>query len=180
MAQLGLQTNQSTSKSSLSSGSSFIPPLDYLAEPTSFLAIGMLPFLDIFLDKNPLIRIGPPNLSNITNVAIGHMVSRCQGTDANFNPNVPDYLQYFLEAKQSHPEIVNDGMVMNYLFINLIAGADTTAIAMRAVIYFLLRHRGVYQKLEKEILAADVNGIASYSTAKSLPCTFYSISFSCW
>lgn len=133
----------------------------------------MLPFLDFLLDKNPLVRIGPPNLSNITNVAVGHMVARAQGKDPNFNPDVPDYLQHFLEAKVSHPDIVHDGMVMNYLFINLIAGADTTAISIRAVIYFLLRHRNVLQKLEKEVLAAGISGTARYSTAKSLPCKFY-------
>jgi hypothetical protein len=100
----------------------------------SFSAVGALPFLDSFLDKNPLARMGPPNLTNTTNVAIEHMVARAQGNDPKFNPDDPDYLQYFPEAKESHPDIVGDGMVMNYLFINLIAGADTTAIAMRAII----------------------------------------------
>ncbi|KAK2791387.1 hypothetical protein FQN53_004568 [Emmonsiellopsis sp. PD_33] len=135
----------------------------------NFSAIGMLPFLDSLLDKNPLIRIGPPNLSNITNVAIERLIARAQGKDPNFRPGVPDYLQLFLEAKESYPEIVHDGMVMNYIFVNLVAGADTTAIALRAVIYFLIRHGNVLQKVEKEVLAAEIDDIARYSTAKSLP-----------
>lgn len=57
-----------------------------LLTSASFSAVGTIPFLDFLLDKNPLVRIGPPNLFNITNVAIEHVVARTQVKDLNFNP----------------------------------------------------------------------------------------------
>lgn len=34
-----------------------------------FAAVGQMPFLDFLMDKNPVVRIGPPNLGNITRIA---------------------------------------------------------------------------------------------------------------
>lgn len=34
-----------------------------------FAAVGQMPFLDFLMDKNPVMRIGPPNLGNITRIA---------------------------------------------------------------------------------------------------------------
>lgn len=44
---------------------------------------------------------------------------------------------------------------------NLIAGSDTTAIGIRAILYFLCRHPNVYEKLQKEIDAAFTSGAIS-------------------
>lgn len=129
-----------------------------------------MPFLDFLLDKNPVKRIGPPNLGNITRIALEHIGMRVQGADPNFDPRVPDYLHHFLAAKGTHPEVVHDGMIMNYLFINLAAGADTTALTIRAVMYLVLRHPDVHQKLKEEILSAGLAEVAAYSGARALPC----------
>ena len=48
-------------------------------------------------------------------------------------------------------DVVHDGMILNYVFINLIADADTTAITLRAVLIFLMRHPGTLKKLQAEI-----------------------------
>lgn len=34
-----------------------------------FAAVGQMPFLDFLMDKNPVVRIGPPNLGNVTRIA---------------------------------------------------------------------------------------------------------------
>lgn len=59
---------------------------------------------------------------------------------------------------------------MGYLLVNLVAGADTIAITIRAIFYYTLRHPEVYKKLESEILAADFGKIAPYNAARALPC----------
>ncbi|RSL89151.1 hypothetical protein CEP52_014981 [Fusarium oligoseptatum] len=132
-----------------------------------FVAVGQMPFLDRWLDKNPFVRIGPPNLGSATKIALDHIAARATGND--LNPETPDFLDRFFEAKQQHPDTVHDGTILNYVFINLIAGADTTAITIRAVIYFVLKHREVHRKLVEEILGADFGEVAQYSTARSLP-----------
>lgn len=126
--------------------------------------------MDFWLDKNPVYRVGPPNLGNITRIALEHIGARAQGKDPNYDPKTPDYLQSFLDAKAANPEVVHDGMVLNYVFINLIAGADTTALTIRAVVYHVLKNPDVHRKLEQEILGAKLGKVAQYGQAKNLPC----------
>jgi hypothetical protein len=138
---------------------------------TSFSAVGQVPFLDTILDKNPIVRFGPPNLGNVTGIALSHIANRKQGTDKNLDPNVPDFLQSFLDAQEAQPDVVHDGMILNYVFINLIAGADTTAITLRAVLYFLMRRPETLKKLQAEISQANFDTkIAPYTKARALPC----------
>lgn len=99
-----------------------------------------------------------------------HLIARSSGKDPNFNPKVPDFLQHFLNAKNTHPDLVDDGIIMGYLLVNLLAGADTTAITIRAIFYYALRHPEVYKKLEAEVVAADLGKIAPYNAARALPC----------
>ncbi|KAM0395346.1 hypothetical protein ACHAQC_005195 [Fusarium culmorum] len=121
------------------------------------------------LDKNPSIRIGPPNLGNITRISLEHLLARVQGKDTNYNPKVPDFLRHFIESKETHPDLVNDGIIMGYLLVNLLAGADTTAITIRAIFWYALHNPKVYKKLEEAILAADLADVVSFSSAQALP-----------
>ncbi|KAF5251103.1 hypothetical protein FANTH_3766 [Fusarium anthophilum] len=134
-----------------------------------FAAVGQMPFLDFLLDKNPIMRIGPPNLANITRISQKHLTSRLQGKDENFDPKVPDFLNSFIESKNKNPDLVNDGTIMGYLLVNLLAGADTTAITIRAFFWYTLHSPSAYYKLEKEILDADIDNVASFRSARALP-----------
>jgi hypothetical protein len=131
-----------------------------------------MPFLDFWLDKNPVKRIGPPNLGNITGIAFGHLMARLEGKDENFNPAFPDFLQRFIDAKKSHPDVVDEGIIMGYLLVNLLAGADTTAITVRAAFYYLLKNPSAYRKLVEEIRAAGFGEVVPYDAARQLPCNY--------
>ncbi|KAF5544894.1 cytochrome P450 monooxygenase [Fusarium napiforme] len=124
--------------------------------------------LDYFA-ANPIMRIGPPNLANITRISLEHLISRLQGKDKNFNPKVPDFLNHFIESKKTNPDLVNDGIIMGHLLVNLLAGADTIAITIRAFFWYALHSPSVYSKLEKETLAAGIDNVASFSSARALP-----------
>ncbi|KAM0335135.1 hypothetical protein ACHAQA_000175 [Verticillium albo-atrum] len=135
-----------------------------------FAAVGQMPLLDFLLDKNPVMRIGPPNLGNITKISLDRLIARLQGKDTKFDPKVPDFLQRFIDSKETHPDLVNDGVIMGYLLVNLLAGADTTAITIRAIFYYVLHNPEAYKKLEEEILSADLDEeVASFSSARALP-----------
>ncbi|KAI5465273.1 cytochrome P450 [Mariannaea sp. PMI_226] len=134
-----------------------------------FAMVGQMPFLDFLLDKNPVMRIGPPNLGNVTRISLEHLIARLQGKDTNFDPKVPDFLQHFIESKETNPDLVNDGIIMGYLLVNLLAGADTTAITIRAIFWYALHNPEAYKKLEQEVLSADLANVASYSSARALP-----------
>ena len=96
------------------------------------------------------------------------MVDRMQGKAApDHDPNNPDFLDKFIEAKTTHPDIVDDGQIISYLMINMIAGADTTAITIRSVLYYCLRDSNVWSRLQKEIGA--VEDVVAFKHARALP-----------
>ncbi|KAK1958741.1 cytochrome P450 [Colletotrichum sublineola] len=130
---------------------------------------GQMPWMDYLLDKNPVYPLGPPNLSNVTRIAIESLTARLKGEDS-FNPEKPDFLQYFVDSSRTHPEIVDEGTIIGYLLLNLIAGADTTAITMRALFYYCLKHPRIWERLESEIVA-NIPGDepAPHAVARALP-----------
>ena len=108
-----------------------------------------MPWLDYWLDKNRIYPLGPPNIANVIGIAIQSITARLKGEDKNFIPE--KLLQYFIESKSTHPEIVDEGKIIGYLLLNLIARADTTAITMRALFYYALKYPRVFNKLQDEV-----------------------------
>lgn len=138
-----------------------------------FAAVGQMPWLDGWLAKNPVCRIGgPPSLAKLAAIAATHLDARMQGTDAHWDPAVPDFLSYFLEAHEKDAVAVDHGVLMGYMLINVLAGADTTAITVRALFYYLLRSPSAWARLEAEVLGAgfDGDGPVAYRDARALPC----------
>lgn len=131
-----------------------------------------MPFLDNLLDKNPIVRIGPRKFENVVVTTSGHMAARKQGLDKNLNPSQPDYLQLLLDSQAESPDTVTDGIIVTIIIGNLVAGADTTAIAINSALYFAIRDRRIRQKLSDEIFSAglDGQGVVSYSKVRGLPC----------
>ncbi|KAK0637133.1 cytochrome P450 [Bombardia bombarda] len=135
-----------------------------------FQRIGQLPWLDFWLDKNPIMKIGPPNLDNTARIAVDFMTRRMQGTD-DYDARTPDFLQHFVDAKATHPDLVDNSMILSHTLINMEAGADSVAIILRSAFYYGLRSPETYRKLEAEILAAGLDGEkpVPYSVARQLP-----------
>lgn len=72
------------------------------------------------------------------------------------------------DRPNEHSEISTKELVVN-LSTNVFAGSDTTAISLRAVIYFLCRHQEAMARAVQEIDNADISGdlsqIISYKEA---------------
>lgn len=137
--------------------------MDYL------VTVGMIPVLDKFLDKNPVYRIGPPTFGAITNLGLGHLMGRMKGVD-NHDAAKPDFLDRYLEAQQQYPEVVDVYRILSYVLVNLAAGADTTAVSLKSILYLSLKHPDVYRRLEKEILDASFSEVpVPFTEARKLP-----------
>ncbi|KAK3323775.1 cytochrome P450 [Cercophora scortea] len=137
---------------------------------TYFIAVAQMPWLDYLLDKNPIVRIGPPGLgTTMVRVTLEALIARRTGQDKNYDPSMPDFLQNFLDAQAAAPDLVDDTIIMGYLLVNVIAGADNTSITIRSIIYLSLKHPAVYRKLEAEILAAGFKDTVPYKQARQLP-----------
>ncbi|CAK7208017.1 hypothetical protein SEUCBS139899_010851 [Sporothrix eucalyptigena] len=138
--------------------------------------VGQMPFLDFVLDKNPVMRIGPPNLQNVTRISHERMVQRLQDdADGKLESKAldkRDFLDHFIEAKKNAPSVVDNKIIMGYLQVNMLAGADTTAITLRAIFHFLLTNPPVLAKLEDAVVNANFDlsdGIVPYAAARALP-----------
>lgn len=136
-----------------------------------FAMVGQMPFLDSLLDKNPLKRIGPPNLGNVTRISVENLFARLQGKSGKKEPNQRDFLDHFIEAKKANPDMVDEKLITGYLQVNLLAGADTTAITLRAIFNYLLRNPRVFKELEEQVVAADFDRTypVPYNSARALP-----------
>ncbi|KAM7187535.1 Cytochrome P450 [Rhypophila sp. PSN 637] len=136
----------------LSSGCDFDSTLQNAEKALDYFAwVGCIPFLDHVFDKNPIYRLGPPGFGGITNISI-RLVARYQGLDKEYHdPQKPDYLDRFIEAKKANPESVDDNQIVGWLMINMIAGADTTAIVIRSAVYYCLKEPRIWMRLREEL-----------------------------
>jgi cytochrome P450 len=80
-----------------------------------------------------------------------------------------DFMNFFLAAKEEHPELVSDNEIVGYLILNILGGADTTAILLKACIYHILKNASVAKNLSAELRAADLPSPAPYEKLQHLP-----------
>ncbi|KAK3323012.1 cytochrome P450 [Apodospora peruviana] len=122
-----------------------------------FSWVGCIPILDRLLDKNPVVHLGPPGFGGIMALSVKRLIDRAQGKDKEFHDSSrPDYLDKFIEAKTANPDTVDDFQLVSWLMINMIAGADTTAITLRSAIYFSLWDKRIWTRLQTELAAAGL------------------------
>lgn len=136
-----------------------------------FQTVGRMTWLDFWLDKNPVIKIGPGSFTSLMKLAAEGYAARLAGADSE-GGNVPqDYLQHFIELKNLRPETVDDGAVVAYTMQHIIAGANTTAILISAIIHFVLAYPEVHAKVVAEVRAAGLDKDLSvpFNVARQLP-----------
>ncbi|KAK5110424.1 hypothetical protein LTR62_005775 [Meristemomyces frigidus] len=122
-----------------------------------FAPISQIPWLDNFLDKNPIHRIGPkPTLTGVM-YAFGVVASYQQDLKTSAKPagSVDHYLDKYISLRETQSEVtVDDNQLVNWLMLNILAGGDTTSAAMRAVVYYLAKNPKNYNKLVAELDSA--------------------------
>lgn len=88
-----------------------------------------------------------------------------------------DFLDNFLDAKETHPDTVGDNEVVSYLMMNVLAGADTTAIVMKSIVWYILSSSrdkkdsddSVKARLVAELDAANLSFPPKYEETRDLP-----------
>jgi cytochrome P450 len=63
----------------------------------------------------------------------------------------PDFLTRFIQAREKYPEVMTDGRLATYTNTNVSAGSDTTAIALRQILFKLLTHPGAKDRFLSEL-----------------------------
>ncbi|KAH8664387.1 cytochrome P450 [Xylariales sp. PMI_506] len=116
--------------------------------------VGQMPWFDRILGKNPYCPIKFPTFDHAAQYSFERMLERKGKLDEDKGM---DFLSHFLEAKEQNPAL------------SVLAGADTTAIVQKAIVYNILKHPSVYKKLRKELDEANLFFPAKYNEIQNLP-----------
>lgn len=133
--------------------------------------MSQIPWLDNWLDKNPVYRIGPKPLVNgfiyTVNLQVNYQKQLAEGT---LKPKkVEHFIDKYNGLKAVYPDFVDDNQVINWLMLNVLAGGDSTAGSMRPVVYYLAKNPEAYQKLVDELTAAKLSLPARWRDIHNLP-----------
>ena len=92
------------------------------------------------------------------------------GDVASTEARARDFLDRFLDASRiPEPPGHNYYLLMEWTLVNILAGADTTAIGLRAMLYYLLKSPEKKAKLIKELLTAHLSIPVSWEESQRLP-----------
>ncbi|KAJ5625764.1 hypothetical protein N7510_002073 [Penicillium lagena] len=121
--------------------------------------IGQMPWLDYVFIKNPLRQfIQGGSTGAVARFARAQLDERLRQTEETEDKSAPplhrDFLSRFLEAKKTNPDIVTDNQIFSYTISNMNAGSDTTAISLRAILYYTLKSTQITGKLYQELTDA--------------------------
>jgi cytochrome P450 len=161
--------------------------ITFLARLFSYAApVGQMPWLDLLLLKNPLIRMldyfGVKIAQfPVTKFARARVLERRAEIASNKRTaeetGYTDLLSKFLIAQEKRPEFMTDLRVLTMSVGISFAGSDTTAISLASVFYYLLRNPHCMKKVRQEIqearadgrIQARPSGIVNWSEAQTLP-----------
>lgn len=118
--------------------------------------IGQMSWLDYLFTKNSLRRLVQGRSTGaVARFAWARLDESLEAADHATKTAATsqrrDFLSRFLEAKQEHPQIVSDNQVFSYTVSNVNAGSDTTAISLRAILYYTFKTPRVAAKLSHEL-----------------------------
>ncbi|KAF2225373.1 benzoate 4-monooxygenase cytochrome P450 [Elsinoe ampelina] len=138
--------------------------------------IGQMPWLDKLLDKNLYWRNGPPASQAALGFALGTIGEREKDRSEGRRDSKTaghevqrDLLDDFLDLRDGS-EAVTDQHVLAWVMASVIAGSDTTAIELRAIVYFLCKDPSKIRKLQAELDAVSSDsGIINWKDASKLP-----------
>lgn len=134
-----------------------------------FAPATQIPWIDEFLDKNPLVRLGPrPLVKGVTytaNIVKEYITQRPKGEAPQ--KSVPYLLERYWQMRQ-RDDSIDDQRLIHWMLPPILAGGDTTAASMRAVIYHLAKSPGARQKLFTELDDAQLSTPAQWKEIRNL------------
>jgi len=144
----------------------FVPDLKILqASADRDQQTGQMPWTDYLFVKNPIRAwLFGAKTAPVAQFARDRLNERLNQNEKKeeSSKQPKDFLTRFLEAKTTHPDIVDDKQVFSYTVTNMFAGSDTTAISLRAVLYYTLKNPSILTRLNDELSAAGAAGTLSF------------------
>ncbi|KGO41813.1 Cytochrome P450 [Penicillium expansum] len=134
-----------------------------------YMAIfGQIPWIHKFLLGRPFIASLMFGSGGGDKEMMQLAVSQVESAKQNPSEGGPlTFLQRLLLNQAKDPSSINDREIMTHAFGNISAGSDTTAIALRSILYHILKDRRVYDKLYDEFRALEAP--VQFADANKLP-----------
>jgi cytochrome P450 len=73
-----------------------------------------------------------------------------------------------VQLKETHPDMVNDHQIVNWLMLSILAGGDTSSATMRAIVYYLAKSPSATSKLVAELKEATLATPAPWKSIRDL------------
>lgn len=77
-------------------------------------------------------------------------------------------LDKYVQLKETHPEMVDDNQIVNWLMLSILAGGDTSSATMRAAVYYLAKSPSATAKLVSELKTARISAPAPWKDIRDL------------
>lgn len=144
-----------------------------IAESTAglryFAPVSQMPWVDEWLDKNPVWRIGPRPLVNgvMTTIRLINEYQQESARDEAKPRKAPNFFDKYSTLK-GKLDFVDDAQVVNWIMLNVLAGGDSTAGALRSFIYHVSRSPAAREALVAELDDAQVSLPAQWREIKDL------------
>ncbi|KAJ5907895.1 hypothetical protein N7495_000577 [Penicillium taxi] len=136
-----------------------------------FAPVSQIPWVDNFLDKNPIKRIGPkPTLTGVLYAFKVCAEYQAQAAEEKVTKGPAMHtLDKYVQLKKTHPEMVDDAQIVNWLMLSILAGGDTSSATLRAVVYYLAKNPSATSKLVAELKAVALPTPAPWKSIRDLP-----------
>ena len=95
--------------------------------------------------------------------------AKSDGGELSLDHGMRDILYRFLAINAEKPQAMPMVNVFKGCMANVIAGSDTTAITLRAILYFVLKNPAVKAKLLQELRDANLSCPVSWKESQALP-----------
>ncbi|KAF2711911.1 cytochrome P450 [Pleomassaria siparia CBS 279.74] len=118
-----------------------------------FSVVGQIPTLDKLLGKNPHLPYKFADFSVTAGFCTQRFLERVQLPDEE-KQTKKDFMASFMQAKREYPELVGDDEIIGILILNVLGGADTSSIILKAVLYHMLRNPLYHHTLVAELRAS--------------------------
>ncbi|CAJ2504409.1 Uu.00g118030.m01.CDS01 [Anthostomella pinea] len=132
-----------------------------------FARTSQVPVVDWWMTKNRYVNLGKGGFGWAADFAIARLQQRMKENEERAKTGETkerlDHLDLFMQLPSTPPE-----MIVSYTMQNLVAGADTVAITIQATMFHLLKNRSAYDRLTKDLLAANLSMPVQYKEACSV------------
>ncbi|KHN98467.1 Cytochrome P450 [Metarhizium album ARSEF 1941] len=136
-----------------------------------FAPVSQAPWLDGWLDKNPIYRIGPKPLVNGLLYTVRRLADyqRKLAEGTLERAKVDTLIDKYYGLKDIYPDVADGNQLVNWLMLNVLAGGDSTAGALRPIVYHLGKRPEAQTKLQSELKAAQLSVPAQWRDICKLP-----------